>query len=453
MFPAHPREQIEQIYNEFPPDSLSDVAACLANTPASDPALPDDVRTLHEMFPDMPTDDLAELLHEHGGDVEATANLLRLSLFRSSSRGVEVAPRNRVTYRSFLEIDMHGADYKKDEWITVIRLAVDDAMAFGVDEIRFIPGQGIHSMDQRPVLRPLTMATLMRLGLGPVIDQDNPGLVRCSMSSVVPDDADDGDPTIAMLRRRFAEFPVAACRALVVFTGRDSDAAWKLARRVEAGLARSAADVAPEAERRRLVEQQRVVNALQEEFSHIPPGIVRRQVIDAGYDRRASVERLRDIQRLIARVDRESLCDVFEDVPNLPIEQIVDALERNGNNPDRTIEMLLTQSANGLANAEGIFGCRLDLKGKRRNGQNRHRPIVELDITGTDMERAERNIRRVVQRIVDTRHIEGELRIRTSWLNPRGMTADWVMELVQEVGHGLRPMATENIVSIEFYKG
>jgi hypothetical protein len=69
------------------------------------------------------------------------------------------------------------------------------------------------------------------------------------------------------------------------------------------------------------------------------------------------------------------------------------------------------------------------------------------------MERAERNIRRVVQRIVDTRHIEGELRIRTSWLNPKGMTADWVMELVQEVGHGLRPIATENIVSVEFYKG
>ena len=61
----------------------------------------------------------------------------------------EIKIRNEsVSFKSFIELDMHGGDYHISnpfDWIKIIREILQDAREQHVDEIKFIPGQGKHT--------------------------------------------------------------------------------------------------------------------------------------------------------------------------------------------------------------------------------------------------------------------------------------------------------------------
>ena len=111
----------------------------------------------------------------------------------------EIKIRNEsVSFKSFIELDMHGGDYHISnpfDWIKIIREILQDAREQHVDEIKFIPGQGKHTnlnankssqkvdKPKDPILRALTLITTKMLGYDSYIDITNKGVIICPISS------------------------------------------------------------------------------------------------------------------------------------------------------------------------------------------------------------------------------------------------------------------------------
>jgi hypothetical protein len=263
IFPCHLLSQIESVYNSFPPNSLADISICLANlAPAVTLAAPV-LEFLHEVFPGEPMPRLASVLAECGADAARASEVVRRDLTQSGLLP-DGAAADRVSYRAFLEVDMHGCGYSWDEWITVVRVAID-----------FITGQGIHSA-ANPMLHPLTVATLFWLEYDAAVDPTNPGIVRASKKAVGPE--------VRAFVARHQGVPTAPAQALLAFADHDEETAARLAETIRAALERSDADVASQEERSRIRAQNEVVFHLEEESGGLPVSVVKKLAFESGYD-------------------------------------------------------------------------------------------------------------------------------------------------------------------------
>jgi hypothetical protein len=241
MFPCHSLVQIESVYDSFPPNSLADIAICLANlAPAATLAAPA-LEFLHEVFPGESMPWRASVLAECKADAARASEVVWRDPTQSGPLPDGAAP-DRDSYRAFLEVDMHGRGDSWDEWIPVVRVAIDDAVDLGVDAVDFITGQGTHSATN-PMLRPLTVATLLWLEYDAAVDPTNPGIVRAAMKAAGPRDA-SGPEVRAFVARHLGD-PAAPMQAPLAFADHDEEAAARLAETTRAALERSDADVAP----------------------------------------------------------------------------------------------------------------------------------------------------------------------------------------------------------------
>jgi hypothetical protein len=340
---------------------------------------------------------------------------------------------------------MHGADYRPEDWISVIHLAVDDAMSYGVDELHFITGQGVHSGDSGPVLRPLTVAVLLRMNLPAVIDGANAGLVRCELGRSVTDEQVT-DPTVAELMARLPEYSAPACQALLAFAFQDIEEAIAIAERIDRAMRRSWSDFVSKADQTEFLRQNRSLFQLKKQFPGVPVEIVKKVALDVKFQMPQGQAKLRQIEAEIKGIEPDILVEVFNAVPNLPIDTIVRAVKTGGGTPEGIQSVLLAQSVNGFQNARGAFKFNPALRGKRRDGSERTRPILELDVSGAERERAERNVRRVVTEMLAGDYQYGEIRFRTSWLNPRDVTVEWVAALIRDIAPGVVPMKVGPVV-------
>jgi hypothetical protein len=51
-----------------------------------------------------------------------------------------------------------------------------------------------------------------------------------------------------------------------------------------------------------------------------------------------------------------------------------------------------------------------------------------MDISGGTEERAARNIKRAVEMFLQQPFTSGEVRVMTSWINPKAMQTEWIVE-------------------------
>jgi hypothetical protein len=334
---------------------------------------------------------------------------------------------DRVSYRTFIEVDMHGREYRLDEWITVIRMALDDASDLGVDAVDFIAGQGLHSVGD-PVLRKVAMATILWLDHEAVIDPENPGIVRAPMKA--PGPREETGAEVVSFVAKYPDVPAAAAQVLLALVEHNETAAVEYAARIRSSLERSEADLAPVDERRRIHEQNQLVFQLQKEFADLPDSIVKRIVIDGGYQAERARRRLKDIS---GRVDSDSLAEVYEALPNMDVEMLVRELEWANGDSEAVIASMFEVSTVGLQNGEAVFSHLRKLKGVRPDGTERQRPILELDVSGASRKRAERNIRRIVERFMTQPFGYGEVRVRTSWLNPEAVPVELIKATMDDV--------------------
>lgn len=108
-----------------------------------------------------------------------------------------------VSFSTFLEFDQHGGDpHITDslDYIPIVKDIIEQGFENNVDLIHFIPGKGsMHNGEIKPpVIRPITLATIQRLGLECHIDMKNQGVIIVPLSSynkVISEDKFHGEPT------------------------------------------------------------------------------------------------------------------------------------------------------------------------------------------------------------------------------------------------------------------
>ena len=114
-----------------------------------------------------------------------------------------------------VEIDLHPRDTVTDDlWTKVtdsITCAIEGALRYRADEVRFIAGKGLHTPDGKPLtMRPFVSAVLDVLGYYGYLDPFNTGIVVCDMLSYNEEDSDtvreDDSPAVKALHNEFPEF-------------------------------------------------------------------------------------------------------------------------------------------------------------------------------------------------------------------------------------------------------
>jgi hypothetical protein len=445
-FPQLARATITEVYLSFPPNSQSEVAIKLLDLSASGGLTP--LSHLKEIYPDLPDSEIEEALRACGDDISAASALLGQSVFSDSLPRPPAAVSNRIVYKSLIEVDMHGSDYSPHEWVSVIHLAVDDAISFGVDEVLFITGQGCHS-DDGPILRPLTMAVLLRMNLAADIDRANPGLVRCELGKDARDEGID-DELVLDLHGELPEYSIAACQQLLAFARGDFEDAVSFAEQIDARLHRGWTGLV-EGDRRETQRRTNVLYSLKQKFPDIPGDVVKKIAIENEFVVANAQAELVKLGNALKTVTLDYFLGLFSEAPHLPVARILE-MARLMHSQGDAASMLAEQSMDLFRNARGAFEFKPTLRGKRADGSDRMRPILELDVSNAEQERAKRNILRVVQEMLDGDYQYGEIRFKTSWLNPRDVTVDWVAGVIRESSREVFPRIEGPVVQCKLVR-
>lgn len=356
-----------------------------------------------------------------------------------------IRPIETISFTTYIEIDMHGLDPQINrslDWVPIIRDALLSSVRHKVDIVSFIPGKGIHSkVKYRPVLRPLVLLTSKRLKFNSYIDPNNAGVVICKISSdketlkdedqdntelfrsfgvgkslintrdyddvVAPDDDDDdiSNGAFKAIRKLFPKMPKTCIE--IICQDREEKEAVRFAKLFEkyfhSGDTKELLAL-NDKKKEELAKQMKKVESFEDEY-----GLDREIIEKVVKDKVKKNKIIKVLDRISDEIPDdfyEYLGDFVSDYDYVPIDMLLNTCKEGNYMPDKIVTLLAANSMAGAVKALNVLKVSNKIKTARADGSPKFIPSIEINLSNSGVQKAQRSIRRIFNGLEEGKYSE-----------------------------------------------